>query len=168
MACVDETRSSTKPLYNIGNGLETASYVYAYALCGRHARFFAVKDPAVPQTPVIAIIDDDASVRAGIGRLMRSLGYIGRAFASADEFMQSSGLGKASCVITDVHMPGMSGLELQSLLNRQGHRIPIIFITAFPEDDVRQRAMTAGAVGFLAKPFEGGALVQCIEAALKQ
>ena len=81
LACVDETRSSTKPLYNIGNGLETASYVYAYALCGRHARFFAVKDPAVPQTPVIAIIDDDASVRAGIGRLMRSLGYIGRVYA---------------------------------------------------------------------------------------
>jgi FixJ family two-component response regulator len=65
-------------------------------------------------------------------------------------------------------MPGMNGLELQSLLNCHGHKVPIIFITAFPEDEIRQHAMTAGAIGFLGKPFEGGALVQFIEAALKQ
>ena len=121
----------------------------------------------MPQIPNIAIVDDDASVRMGIERLVRSLGYIARTFASADEFLQSSEQGNTSCLIIDIHMPGMSGLELQSLLIGEGHKVPIIFITAFLEDDIRQRAMTAGAVAVLAKPFAGGALVQCIEAALK-
>jgi FixJ family two-component response regulator len=120
------------------------------------------------QTPVIAIVDDDPSVRIGTERLVRSLGYTARTFASADEFLKSSQPSRTSCLITDIHMPGMNGLELQRLLNYLGHKVPIIFITAFPEDDIRQHAMTAGAIGFLAKPFEGGALVQFIEAALKQ
>ena len=135
-------------------------------LFGRFATC-SVKDPALPQTPVIAIIDDDSSVRIGTERLVRSLGYVAHTFASADEFLRSSDPSQVSCLITDIHMPGMSGLELQKLLTCQGHKVPIIFITAYPADDIRQRAITAGAVCFLAKPFQGGALVSCIEGALK-
>jgi len=137
-------------------------------LCGCFARLRPLRTLYLPQTPIIAIIDDDASVRMGIERLVRSLGYIARTFSSADEFLQSSEQGNTSCLITDIHMPGMNGLELQSLLIGQGHKVPIIFITAFLEDDIRQRAMNAGAVALLAKPFAGGALVQCIETALKR
>jgi FixJ family two-component response regulator len=98
---------------------------------------------------VISIIDDDASVRLATHRLVRSLGHIAHTFASADEFLHSSQLNDTSCVIADVHMPGMSGIELQNLLQTQGHRLPIIFITAFPEESVRAKALEAGAACFL-------------------
>ena len=105
--------------------------------------------------PVISIIDDDASVRVATNRLVRSLGYIAHTFASGDEFLRSPQLTITSCVIADIHMPGMSGIELQSRLRAQGHRLPIIFITAFPDEGIRARAMDAGAMVM----YRGGAQV---------
>lgn len=118
------------------------------------------------QVPVISIIDDDASVRTATDRLVRSLGYVAHTFASADEFLRSPQVDTCSCVIADVQMPGMSGLELQDFLRAQGRQLPIIFITAFPEDNVRARAIAAGAVGFLTKPFDGATLIKSLENAL--
>jgi FixJ family two-component response regulator len=116
---------------------------------------------------VISIIDDDASVRVATYRLVRSLGYIAHTFASADEFLRSSQLNDTSCVIADVQMPGMSGIELQNLLKTQGHRLPIIFITAFPEESVRAQALEAGAACFLSKPFDAQTLIKYLDAAVQ-
>jgi FixJ family two-component response regulator len=122
----------------------------------------------LPQVPVISIIDDDASVRAATNRLVRSLGYVAFTFASADEFLRSPQLRDSSCVIADVQMPGMSGVDLQSFLRARGCRLPIIFITAFPEESVRARALDAGAVCFLTKPFDGATLINYLEATLQK
>lgn len=117
---------------------------------------------------MISIIDDDASVRAATNRLVRSLGYIACTFASADEFLRSPQLDTTSCVIADIQMPGMSGVELQDLLLAQGRRLPIIFVTAFPDENVRARALDAGAVCFLSKPFDGATLVKYLDVALEE
>jgi FixJ family two-component response regulator len=122
----------------------------------------------LPRVPVISIIDDDASVRVAANRLVRSLGYVAHTFASAKEFLQSSCMDDTWCVIADVQMPGMSGVDLQSLLNAQGRYVPIIFITAFPEESIRTRALEGGAIGFLSKPFDGQVLIECIDRALKK
>ena len=122
----------------------------------------------MPQVPVISIIDDDASVRAATNRLVRSLGYVGLPFASADEFLQSSQARDSWCVIADVQMPGMSGVELQSFLRTRGCAVPIIFITAFPDEKVRARALNGGAVCFLTKPFDGPTLIKYLEGALER
>jgi FixJ family two-component response regulator len=122
----------------------------------------------VPEIPVISIIDDDESVRLATKRLVRSLGFIGHTFASAGEFLQSARLNDTSCVIADVQMPGMSGVELQSLLLSRGNHTPMIFITAFPDERVRARVLEAGAICFLSKPFDGPRLIQCLETALKR
>ena len=116
---------------------------------------------------VISIIDDDASVRVATHRLVSSLGHVAHTFASADDFLRSSQLNDTACVIADVHMPGMSGIELQNLLKTQGHRLPIIFITAFPEESVRAKALEAGAACFLSKPFDARTLIKCLDAAMK-
>jgi FixJ family two-component response regulator len=115
---------------------------------------------------MISIVDDDASVREATQVLVRSLGYNAIAFASAEEFLQSERVHDTSCLITDVQMPGLSGVELQSLLVARGHRTPIIFITAFPEERIRARALQAGAVGFLSKPFDEEHLIDCLDQAL--
>jgi FixJ family two-component response regulator len=115
---------------------------------------------------VISVIDDDASVRAATNNLLSSHGYIVHTFASAEEFLQSAGLNESVCVIADVQMPVMSGLDLLTHMRAQGHPAPFIFITAFPEENVRARALKAGAVCFLAKPFAGPVLINCIETAL--
>ena len=118
--------------------------------------------------PLISIVDDDASVRAATNNLVRSHGYCAHTFASAEEFLQSANLNDTSCVITDVQMRAISGIELLLLLRIRGHRVPIIFITAFPTEELRARALKAGAVGFLAKPFDGEALINCLETTLKK
>ena len=115
---------------------------------------------------MISIVDDDVSVREATKRWVRSLGYSAAAFASAEEFLLSGKVNDTECVITDVHMPGLSGIELQSHLISQGNRTPIIFVTAFPEERTRTRALEAGAIGFLTKPFNEGRLIEYIEAAL--
>jgi FixJ family two-component response regulator len=117
---------------------------------------------------VIAVIDDDASVRAATNNLLSSHGYLVHTFASAGEFLQSSLLKGSSCVIADVQMPAMSGLDLLIHMRAEGYAAPFIFITAFPEESVRARALKAGAIGFLAKPFAGPALINCVEAALNR
>jgi len=122
----------------------------------------------VAEAPVISIIDDDPSVRTATGRLLRSMGFSVYAFASAKEFLSSPKLGETSCVIADVEMPGMSGLELQERLIAHDHGKPIIFITAFPQERARERAMKAGAVDFLSKPFDQARLLECVERALRR
>jgi FixJ family two-component response regulator len=117
---------------------------------------------------VIAVIDDDASVRAATNNLLSSHGYSVHTFASAEEFLQSALLKGWACVIADVQMPAMSGLDLLSHMRAQGHTAPFIFITAFPEESIRARALKAGAICFLAKPFAGPVLVNCVEAALNR
>jgi FixJ family two-component response regulator len=115
---------------------------------------------------VISIIDDDGSVRCAICNLVRSLGYVVHPFASAVEFLRSDRLHETSCVIADVKMPEMTGVELQDHLRAQGHCVPFIFITAFPVEISRARALKAGAICFLTKPFDGDTLAKCLECAL--
>jgi FixJ family two-component response regulator len=114
----------------------------------------------------LSVIDDDASVRAATNNLLRSHGYTVHTFASAEEFLQSAHLNETSCVIADVQMSVMSGVELLITMRAQGHRVPFIFITAFPDESIRARAMKAGAIGFLAKPFAGPTLINCLKIAL--
>ena len=99
--------------------------------------------------------------------LVRSLGFAAYAFASAEEFLASPRLNETSCLVVDVQMPGMSGLELQSELAARDRRMPVIFITAFPEDRFRRRAEAAGAAGFFSKPVDSQALIRCLDAVLK-
>jgi FixJ family two-component response regulator len=120
----------------------------------------------VAEVPVISIVDDDASVRVATARLLRSLGFSAHAFASAKEFLKSPRLTETACLIADVEMPGMNGVELQEHLIAHGHNTPIIFITAFPEDRIRDRAIRAGAVCFLSKPFDAPRLLECLQQAL--
>jgi FixJ family two-component response regulator len=118
--------------------------------------------------PLIAIVDDDESVRVAMGGMVESFGYAPVTFESANDFLKSDKLPDASCLILDVQMPGMSGLELHSQLIASGRRIPTIFVTAFPDKRVRDRAMRAGGVCFLSKPFGRNDLLGCIEAALSK
>jgi FixJ family two-component response regulator len=122
----------------------------------------------VPGVPIIAVVDDDVSVRAATDRFVRSLGLISRTFASAEDFLHSSCLHETSCVLADVHMPGMSGIDLQDHLLSLGHPVPIVFITAYPEVSVRARALNSGAVCFLSKPYDGPTMARCIDAALSR
>lgn len=118
-------------------------------------------------TPVISVVDDDQSMRSSMKIFLRSLGYVTESFASAEEFLQSGRLRDTSCLISDVRMPGMSGLELQKHLISIGCRIPIIFITAFADGRIRDDAVKAGAVGFLNKPFREENLIACLDEALQ-
>lgn len=118
--------------------------------------------------PLVAIIDDDESVRATTDSLVRSLGYMVYTFASAEEFLRSNRIDDLSCVIADVQMPGMSGVELQEYLLTQGNRVPFIFFTAFPDERIRAQAVKAGAICYLTKPFDGDSLVQGLQAALNK
>jgi FixJ family two-component response regulator len=115
---------------------------------------------------MISIVDDNESVREATKRLLRSLGYGATTFASAEEFLKSDRLNDTSCVITDVQMPGLSGIEMQSHLIAQGHRMPMIFVTACTEERTRTTALKAGAIGFMTKPFNVERLMECIHTAL--
>lgn len=115
---------------------------------------------------VISIIDDDESVREATKSLVRSLGYKAAVFASAEEYLQSNWLDDSSCLITDLHMPGMSGADLQDRLIADGRQIPMIFMTAYYEEKVRDRVIDAGAYGFLRKPFNDESLIECLDKAL--
>jgi FixJ family two-component response regulator len=116
---------------------------------------------------VISVVDDDASVRVATNNLLRSRGYVVHTFASAEEFLVSPHLNETSCVIADVQMAAMNGLDLLTNLRATGYAAPFIFITAFPDETVRARAMKAGAVCFLAKPFAAPALIKCLDVALQ-
>jgi FixJ family two-component response regulator len=112
---------------------------------------------------MIAIVDDDEGCRIALEKLMRSVGRNASAFGSAEEFLSSEELHNTSCLITDLQMPGLNGIELQDRLVAGGHRIPIIFITAHPDDNVRARAMKAGAIAWFEKPVDPHRLIGCIE-----
>jgi len=114
----------------------------------------------------IAVVDDDASIRAATDSLLRSRGYAVFTFESAEDFLQSAELNGTSCVITDVRMPVMGGIELQAILRAQGSTVPFIFITAFPEGVVRTQALNGGATCFLNKPFDAPTLIKYVEIAL--
>jgi FixJ family two-component response regulator len=116
---------------------------------------------------VVVVIDDEEAVRQGLQRLLRSAGFSIASFASAEEFLNSGQLDDIGCVVADIRMPGMSGLDLQSKLNADGISIPIIFITAHGDEKMRIRAMRAGAVAFLAKPFDPEVLLDRVRAALE-
>jgi FixJ family two-component response regulator len=121
----------------------------------------------VPGMPMIAVVDDDESVCEATGTLLRSLGHRIATFANAEEFLKSGQLHEISCLITDVQMPGMSGIELQAHLKAESHRIPVIVITAFPDGRIRDRAMQQGATCVLNKPFSQASLTVCLDRALK-
>src|SRR3954471_1589518 len=124
------------------------------------------RTPAVPREPLIACVDDDVSAREALEGLLKAFGFTADVFSSAEEFLQSDRLGETSCVITDIHLGGMSGLQLQGRLAASRSGIPVIVITAFPDDRVRERALSAGAVLLLNKPFNTGDLLACIRSAL--
>jgi FixJ family two-component response regulator len=118
------------------------------------------------KSKVIAIVDDDELIRNALQGLMKEAGFPALAFASGDEFLKSGELERVACLIVDIRMPGMSGLELQSKLNNDHHRIPIIFITAQGDEKMRMQALRAGAVKFLTKPLDRGVLLDSVQTAL--
>ena len=116
---------------------------------------------------LITVIDDDESVRHSLPNLLRELGFAARAFSSATEFLASDAVGESSCLVLDVKMPGMSGPDLQRELKHRRRALPIIFITACPDESVRQPLLKEGAVECLFKPFSETALCKALDAALK-
>lgn len=122
----------------------------------------------MPDAPLISIVDDDDSARNSLGNLLRSVGFHTQGFASAEEFLNSNRLNDTDCLILDVRMPGMSGLELQRHLMNASSRLPIVFITSHSNDDARARALESGAVAFLYKPCREETLLAAIDTALKQ
>jgi FixJ family two-component response regulator len=114
----------------------------------------------------VAIVDDDDLMRSALQGLLKAVGLPARTFASAEEFLESGQLHDTACLIADIRMSGMSGLELQAKLNAERVRIPTIFITAHGDERMRMQALRAGAVEFLAKPFDNSALLESVRAAL--
>lgn len=117
--------------------------------------------------PMISIIDDDQSAREGTTDLIKSMGFIARAFPSAEDFLQFKDSRSTSCLIADVQMPGMTGLELHARLVQSGQSIPTILITAFPNERDRRRALKTGVICYLAKPFNDEELLDCVHSALE-
>lgn len=117
---------------------------------------------------MVAVIEDDESYRVAVNRLLKSAGLSVQSFDSAEAFLNSGQQNEAGCLITDIRMPGMSGLELQSKLNSDHCSIPTIFITAHGDEKMRLQAMRGGAVKFLTKPFEGEILLEAVRVALKR
>ena len=120
----------------------------------------------MPAKPLIAIVEDDDSLRPALIGLVRSMGYDGEGFSSAEAFLESDPIGRTQCLILDVSMPGMTGPELQRELLRRGSQIPVIFITAHADDTVRPALLEQGAVECLFKPFSETALLEALQAAL--
>lgn len=117
--------------------------------------------------PLVSVIDDDVSVRESLPDLLKQLGYSVRAFSSAEEFLASDRVGEARCLILDIAMPGMTGLDLKQELALRGQEIPIIFITAQTDETVRTHLLEQGAVECLFKPFSDTALFEALNAALR-
>jgi FixJ family two-component response regulator len=126
-----------------------------------------LREEFVPAKSLISVVDDDESVRRTTKFLIESFGFRAAAFESAEEFLESGQQHKTSCLILDVQMPNMNGFQLQSELAAAGCSIPIIFITAYDDEESRGRAMRTGAVAFLAKPFKDEQLLQSVRSALR-
>jgi FixJ family two-component response regulator len=120
----------------------------------------------MPKTSLVSVVEDDQFFRESMRRLMRSLGYSVEAFPSAADFLASPRLGETACLIADVNMPAMTGLELHRRLIEIGHAVPTILVTAYPDDDVRARALNDGIVCYLRKPVDENHLMRCLRAAL--
>jgi FixJ family two-component response regulator len=116
--------------------------------------------------PYISVVDDDASVREALANLISSVGYEVELYASAEEFLDSSGASVADCLVLDLRMPGMGGLELQRRLAAEGRETPVIVVTAHGDDEARAESIAAGAVAFLNKPFKEETLLGAIDSAL--
>jgi FixJ family two-component response regulator len=117
---------------------------------------------------LVSIVDDDESLRRSVGNLLTSVGFRVETFASAEAFLQSAHRGNSGCVVLDLRMPGMSGLDLLMHMAATGPRIPVIVLTAHSDDESRRRAVQAGAVAFLGKPFHGEALLGAVRRALER
>ena len=120
----------------------------------------------VTERPLLSVVDDDEMLRESLPDLLREFGFAARAFSSGQEFLSSGYVDETSCLILDVAMPGMSGLDLQGELKRRGQAIPIIFITGQKDEEIRKQAFRQGAVKFLYKPFSDSALLDAVNAAL--
>ena len=120
------------------------------------------------ENKLVAIVDDDDSVRGTLQELLRSAGFPSRAFESAEAFLGSGRQQETACLITDIRMPGMSGLELQARVNAERCRIPTVFITAHGDEEMRLQALRAGAVEFLSKPFDDEVLIECVRTAFER
>jgi FixJ family two-component response regulator len=120
----------------------------------------------VPKIPLISVVDDDDSVRESLRALLRSVRFVVEVFASAEEFLSSERVRETNCLILDVRMPGMGGLELQRRLMASHPSVPVIFISAHGEEDLRSRALKSGAVDYLLKPFSEEALLNAVQTAL--
>src|SRR5438876_6056630 len=127
-----------------------------------------MKGMKMPEDIVVSIVDDDASVRRSTRRLLRSSGFRAEAFASAEEFLNSGWAGETACVILDLRMPGINGLELQRRLTQNGNSVPVIFLSAHASEEDERSALRAGAVQFLRKPISKEALLSAIRDALKR
>jgi FixJ family two-component response regulator len=119
------------------------------------------------EAPLISIVDDDALVCDGIAALVECLGYNAATFTSAEHFLRSDVIAETTCLITDMQMPGLSGLELQEALQSLGHQTPVIVITGYPNEKHRTRALENGALGFLSKPFDEQTLIECLTVAIE-
>jgi len=128
--------------------------------------FTASQDLTLPKDVMIAVVDDDKSFREALVGLMKSLGYRGVAFSSAEDFLNSKDHDSAACLIADVQMPGMTGLELYNQLIASGNPVPTILITAYPDQGMRLSALQAGVSCCLAKPFRESELLACLDSAL--
>ena len=115
---------------------------------------------------LVSVVEDDQFFRESMGRLLRSLGYVVEAFPSAADFLASARLGETACLIADIHMPAMTGLELHRRLIDIGRAIPTILVTAYPDNDVRARALNDGVVCYLRKPVDEQHLMRCLRTAL--
>lgn len=118
------------------------------------------------EQPQISIIDDDDSLRAALAGLIRSLGYRVSAHASAEDFLVAGEASQSACIVSDIHMPGLSGIELTQHLAQAGYVVPVIMITARTEAGLRERALASGALCVLQKPFAAEALIDCLDKAL--
>jgi FixJ family two-component response regulator len=121
----------------------------------------------MPTGLVIAIVDDDESAREGTADLIKSMGFIAKAFPHAEGFLRSKNIRRTACLIADVRMPGMTGLELHDRLTGSGIVIPTILVTAFPNDRDRAQAVRSGVTAYLSKPFREEELLACIHTAVK-
>jgi FixJ family two-component response regulator len=121
----------------------------------------------VAKVPLISIVDDDLSVREATTSLLEAHGYVTAAFASAEEFLRSELIDTTCCLVTDLRMTGLNGVELQRRLYDAGHHIPTIFVTAYPEEHMRAAALQGGALGFLSKPVSEDCLISYLEDALR-
>ena len=132
-----------------------------------HGGFERTARGGVMKTQLVSVVEDDRFFRESMGRLMRSLGYTVEAFPSAADFLASPRLAETACLIADVHMPAMTGIELYRHLIDAGRAIPTILVTAYPNDVDRIRALKDGVVCYLQKPFDENELMQCLRAALQ-